>query len=87
VKPCCSEKKTEDEGCCSDETIDFESSDEPVVLNNSGADFLVTNIPTEAFSFQCYNDEVVLVKNVYDYSYRGNAPPLYKLYCQYIVYS
>ncbi|NQY07810.1 MAG: hypothetical protein HRT68_16830 [Flavobacteriaceae bacterium] len=90
-KPCCAEKKQkksqEEDGCCSDETIDLEASDDLVMLNNSGADFLVTNIPDQTLAFQFYFEEEIVTNDIAKLSYQSNAPPLYKLYCQYTFYS
>lgn len=89
-KGCCtSEKCTADdaeESCCADETIS-KQYEEVVVQNISlhAAAFLIT--PTYEFNPTIYFIPAVKTTACYEKSVQANAPPLYKLYQQFLLYA
>jgi hypothetical protein len=88
VKSCCVASKKTTKGCCSDEVIRFSPSEKSVVLSNFSIELLALTHPVaNVFSFPFCSGAALIDKSFYDYSYRANAPPLYKLFCQYTIYS
>ncbi|MGL2963099.1 HYC_CC_PP family protein [Flavobacterium sp. RSB2_4_14] len=86
-KTCCAKQETANKGCCSDKKINLKSKAEQVIIKTISLDFepvyfsdyrnqLFAEIETQHFS----NEKVA-------FYCQSNAPPLYKLYCQYTFYS
>ena len=84
-KSCCSASSESHDGCCSDETIQADFDD--VVIKQVHFDFdYVSVLPTVEFSF--YTNRVEQInEQLFDYYCDANAPPLFKLYSQYIFYA
>lgn len=84
-KSCCAEEEIE-EDCCADETIS-KQYEEVVVQNISlhAAAFLIT--PTYEFKPTIYFIPAVKTTACYEKNVQANAPPLYKLYQQFLLYA
>lgn len=86
-KACCAKSENTTKGCCSDKKISLKNKAEQVVIKNSILDI-------EAACFFVYTPQILADmkmsfssnENAVFYC-QSNAPPLYKLYCQYTFYS
>ncbi len=87
VNSCCAASKKTTKGCCSDEEIKFSPSEKSVVLSNFSITLSAPYPVVNTFSFPLCSGTALMENSFYDYSYRANAPPLYKLFCQYTIYS
>lgn len=84
---CCCVKKNVQKKCCSDTTIKTDNKSDNFVVKQVDFDlqqFIITqqfenNFQTQIVSIQRQN----LIEN---YS-EANSPPLYKLYCQFVLYA
>lgn len=83
---CCAKEQTTHKKCCSDKEVKLESKTEKVVIKTISFDL------DSVFVFQDFNsfDFVFLPKTVttqnVTYYCDANAPPLYKLYCQFTLF-
>ncbi len=86
-KTCCAKPETTHKKCCSDKKVDLKNKTEKIIIKTISLDFepaffseynnpTFAALPTEQFS----------TENVAFYC-DSNAPPLYKLYCQYTFYA
>lgn len=86
TKSCCAKEQTTHKKCCSDKEVKLESKTEKVVIKTISFDL------DSVFVFQDFNsfDFVFLPKTVttqnVTYYCDANAPPLYKLYCQFTLF-
>lgn len=85
-KPCCAKLETTHKKCCSDKEVTLKDDIEKVLIKISfDANFiLVFNEFTPLEFNQVFSKKA---KEKIVYSCDANAPPLYKLYCQYTFYS
>lgn len=85
-KSCCQEKKDVKEDCCTDEII--KQSKDDVVVQSLSLHFspciLVTSL---YFTPHVFYEQETLTNNLFLYSVQANAPPLYKLYQQFLIYA
>ena len=86
-KTCCGKIETAHNKCCSDKKVDLKSKSEKIILKTISLDF-------EPAFFSEYKDFTFVVTNVQHttdenaaFYCDSNAPPLYKLYCQYTFYA
>jgi hypothetical protein len=84
---CCAKAETTHEDCCSDKEVNLKNKTEKIIIKTLAFDmdtvFYFNEYKTPQFGFaqdQFNSSEVV-------YYCDANAPPLYKLYCQYTFYS
>lgn len=84
---CCAKPKTTHKDCCSDKKVDLKNKTEKIIIKTISLDF------EPAFFAEYRNPFFVAVEiqktkgeNVAFYC-DSNAPPLYKLYCQYTFYA
>lgn len=86
-KTCCAKPETTHKKCCSDKKVDLKNKTEKIIIKTITLDFepaFFAAYSTPAFAAvqtqQISNDEVAFYCD-------SNAPPLYKLYCQYTFYA
>jgi hypothetical protein len=86
-KTCCAKPEADNNDCCSDKKINLKSKSEKIIIKTISLDF-------ETVYFLDYKPQLFAEakiqhstnKNVAFYC-ESNAPPLYKLYCQYTFYA
>lgn len=87
VKKCCAEKAKENKKCCSDKKVDIKKKSEEVVVKtfsfNAELPFVINDWNPIIFE----NQPVALKQSTIEYCCDANAPPLFKLYSQYIFYA
>lgn len=89
-KSCCAAKKIEShKKCCKDSKIDLKKiSTEDVVIKSFNFEF--SPFYLVSLNSEFYNSiKIIKTKlvNFYKVNFASNAPPLYKLYCKYIIYA
>lgn len=86
-KSCCVEKAIEDESCCKDKVVNFQKKSDNTILKVFSFDapftFLFKESQIVGFAFV----EDSKIAKVTSYFFEANAPPLFKLYSQYIFYA
>lgn len=86
-KTCCGKIEKEDKKCCSDKEVNLKIKTEKIIIKTIAFDvntvlyFNEYKIPQFGFDKSQFNIPIVT------YYCDANAPPLYKLYCQYTFYS
>lgn len=85
-KSCCAEETLIPDSCCKNEVISFEEN-QPKITEFVSFDFFSPAVIT-AYVWQNFKLESVSIqeKNKPEYAFESNAPPLYKLYTQYVFY-
>ena len=85
-KTCCAKVETSHKDCCSDKKVDLKSKTEKIIIKTITLDF-------EPAFFAVYNTPAFVAVKTRQISNENaafycdsNAPPLYKLYCQYTFY-
>jgi len=86
-KTCCAKPETTHKKCCSDKKVDLKNKTEKIIIKTISLDF-------EPAFFAEYNNPTFAAIETQQFSTENaafycdtNAPPLYKLYCQYTFYS
>jgi hypothetical protein len=86
-KTCCAKPETTHKDCCSDKKINLKSKTEKIIIKTISLDF-------EPAYFSEYRNQLFTVIETQHFSKENvafycesNAPPLYKLYCQYTFYA
>lgn len=86
-KKCCAEKAKEGKKCCSDKKVDLKKKSEEVVVKtfsfHASLPFVVQDWKPLVFE----NPTQSLKQDRIGYCCNANAPPLFKLYSQYIFYA
>lgn len=84
---CCAKVETNHKKCCSDKEVNLDDDTEKIVIKSFSIDFDSSFIINEwqpvlfdDVAFQTHSQFI-------DYYCEANAPPLYKLYSQYIFYA
>lgn len=85
VKTCCSEKKVNN-GCCSNETVELDAVGDDLAVINDFSELSVNVILENLSEVTFCGDDIERIESFNGFSYQSNAPPLYKLYCQYTFY-
>lgn len=88
ITSCCAVENTHD-SCCSNDKVEIKkTTSENILVKNFQLD-LATFIPVQEYRFLNFTaaKEVILVKENPSFYCETNAPPLYKLYSQYIFYA
>jgi hypothetical protein len=87
IKKCCAEKAKENKKCCSDKKVEIKKKSEEVVIKtfsfNEALPFVINDWNPIIFQ----NEPVAVKQNTIEYCCDANAPPLFKLYSQYIFYA
>ncbi len=86
-KTCCAKPETTHKKCCSDKKVNLKNKTEKIIIKTISLDFEPAffseyNIP----KFAAVQIQQILNEEVAFYC-DSNAPPLFKLYCQYTFYS
>lgn len=84
---CCCVKKDAQKKCCSDTTIKAEKKSDDFLVKSFQLD-LQQFITLQQFDFN-FQKQIVSVKqqNLIENYSEANSPPLYKLYCQFVLYA
>ena len=86
TKSCCAKEQTTHKKCCSDKEVKLESKTEKVVIKTISFDLDSVFVIQEFNSFNfVFSPKTVTTQNV-TYYCDDNAPPLYKLYCQFTLF-
>lgn len=86
AKSCCAKEQTTHKKCCSDKEVKLESKTEKVIIKTISFDLDSVFVIQEFNSFDfVFSPKTVTTQNVTYYS-DANAPPLYKLYCQFTLF-
>lgn len=85
-KSCCADETVIPESCCKNEVISFEDN-QPKVTEFISFELFSPAVLT-AYTWQGFQTETVSIqeKNKPEYAFESNAPPLYKLYTQFVFY-
>jgi len=87
TKKCCAEKAKESKKCCSDKKVELKKKSEQVVVKtfsfNGEIPFVINDWNPILFE----NQPIVVKQSTIEYCCDANAPPLFKLYSQYIFYA
>ena len=87
-KKCCAHTDKEHKSCCKNDFVKLkDKADNPVPVKSFQLElsgFVATQIWN---SVQQYSEPVLLTTEEPAYYCEANAPPLFKLYCQYILYA
>lgn len=85
-KSCCKEEKKSKKDCCSDQIIEQQNDD--IVVQNFTLQFAPCLL-SNAIDIPVLNYAEPSVENqqIFEYSIQANAPPLYKLYHQFLLYA
>ena len=86
-KGCCSKKVEKEESCCKDKVVNFQKKSDNTILKVFSIDspfyFLVKESQTFIFS----SEAILKSAKATSYFCDANAPPLFKLYSQYVFYA
>src|SRR5690606_29238929 len=86
-KACCAEAKKDHESCCDDKTVDLQDkSDDKIVKTFSFSDIAILPI-IDCDPVHISEEVPVLQESSSTYYCDAHAPPLFKLYSQYIFYA
>jgi hypothetical protein len=85
-KSCCAKETLIPDSCCENEVISFEEN-QPKITEFVSFDLFSPAVLT-SYAWQGFQIEAVSIqeKNKPEYAFESNAPPLYKLYTQYVFY-
>ena len=83
---CCGMKKSESKGCCKTKTVKAEKEHETIVKAFHFS-FEAPFVPSEFLFLPISKPTVFIEKPVTAYYCDANAPPLFKLYNQYVFYA
>lgn len=86
-KKCCAEKAKEDKKCCSDKKVDLKKKSEEVVFKTFSFQAELPFIVNDWKPIVFENQPLSVKQNTIDYCCDANAPPLFKLYSQFIFYA
>lgn len=86
-KKCCAEKETDHKKCCSDKELDLKKNSEEVIIKIFSFQVDVPCLVNDwkPIIFEVLQESVP--QNSFEYICDANAPPLFKLYSQYIFYA
>ncbi|HRN98389.1 MAG TPA: hypothetical protein PLA69_03615 [Flavobacterium sp.] len=84
---CCSKPKMGHEPCCKDKLLDFQESTDPVVVKTFSVELATPFVLPIQPSFNFKVAVFPTVSEVVKYQCQPNAPPLFKLYRQYLFYA
>lgn len=85
-KSCCAKEDSHD-SCCSNKLVKVEKKSDDILVKSFQLEldhFVVQSLWKSNFN---YSYESKSVHNLIDFYCDSNAPPLYKLYCQYVFYA
>lgn len=87
-KECCAKKAESHKKCCSDKEINLDDDTQKIVIKSISFDLNSVFVFSE-WKQTFLSNEVILLSHSqnFDYCCDANAPPLYQLYSQYILYA
>jgi hypothetical protein len=86
-KTCCAKPETTHKDCCSDKKVDLKSKTEKIIIKTISLDFEPAYFCEYKTHFFAVADAPKFVVQKVAFYCESNAPPLYKLYCQYTFYA
>ena len=86
-KACCSKKVEKEESCCKDKVVNFQKKSDNTILKVFSIDSPFYFIIKESQTFVFSSEEILKSAQATSYFCDANAPPLFKLYSQYIFYA
>ena len=86
-KSCCSKKVEKEESCCKDKVVNFQKKSDNTVLKVFSIDSPIYFIIKESQTFVFSSEANLKSAQATSYFCAANAPPLFKLYSQYIFYA
>ncbi len=86
-KSCCSKKVEKEESCCKDKVVNFQKKSDNTVLKVFSIDSPFYFIIKESQTFVFSSEANLKSAQATSYFCASNAPPLFKLYSQYIFYA
>ena len=86
-KGCCVNKVEKEESCCKDKVVNFQKKSDNTILKvfSFDAPFTILFKESQLVGFAFVEDSKIA--KVTSYFFEANAPPLFKLYSQYIFYA
>ncbi len=84
---CCTKVETNHKKCCSDKEVNLNDDTEKIVIKSFSVDFDTPFVINEWQPVSFYNVTFQTHSQCVDYYCEAHAPPLYKLYSQYIFYA
>ncbi|WP_395045136.1 hypothetical protein [Flavobacterium sp.] len=86
-KTCCYNPKTEHKKCCSDREVNLKAKTEKSVVNTISFDLNSLFYYVELETIRYNLVKLIQFSQIIEYCYNSNAPPFYKLYCQFTFYA
>ena len=86
-KSCCSKKVEKEESCCKDKVVNFQKKSDNTVLKVFSIYSPIYFIIKESQTFVFSSEANLKSAQATSYFCAANAPPLFKLYSQYIFYA
>ncbi len=87
TKKCCAEKAKENKKCCSDKKVDLKKKSEEVVVKTFSFQAELPFVINDWKPIIFENQPLATKQNIVEYCCDANAPPLFKLYSQYVFYA
>ena len=84
---CCAKAETNHKKCCSDKEVNLDDDTEKIVIKSFSIDLDAPFVINEWSSIVYNTASFQINSQCLDYYCQANAPPLYKLYSQYIYYA
>lgn len=84
---CCAKVETNHKKCCSDKEVNLDDDTEKIVIKSFSIDFDTPFVINEWQTVLIYTATFQTHSQCTEYYCEANAPPLYKLYSQYIFYA
>ena len=86
-KGCCAKKVEKEDSCCKDKVVNFQKKSDNTILKVFSVECPFYFIITESQNFVFSSNENLKSAPIASYFCQANAPPLFKLYSQYIFYA
>ena len=86
-KGCCAKKVEKEDSCCKDKVVNFQKKSDNTILKVFSIDSPFYFIIKESQTFIFSSNENLKNAQTASYFCDANAPPLFKLYSQYIFYA
>lgn len=88
LKSCCTAKGDSHKSCCDNNLVKLQDeSDGKVIVKSLQLDLASFYVPSEFKPSVFYSPEPVVSGRESSFYCEANAPPLFKLYCRYILYA
>jgi hypothetical protein len=84
---CCSAKIDNHKKCCKNDIVKLKDKSDNIIVKSQQLDFAAFYTVNEWKSVQPSCEVPFAVKEIPSFYCEANAPPLFKLYCQYIFYA